>query len=149
MSEVISGLIGALIGFVSSFLLLRFNYKQLFAQTVSNNRMNWIDNFREEFSVFIGTVKYIKYRKYYQSVTEDHIIQAEKSRVKLLTRLNQNTDVIGNEFNEIFAKKLSEIRLEDENTITDEKIDLLISISREILEPEWRKVKEEAKGERR
>ena len=147
MSEISSAIIGAFVGFLSSLLFLRCDYRQLFAQTVSNSRMNWIDNFREEFSIFIGTAKYIKHREYFQTVTEDHIIQAEKSRVKLLTRLNQNIDIIGNEFNEVFAKKLNEIHLQDSSTITDEKIDMLISLSREILEPEWQKVKKEAKGE--
>ena len=59
MSEFISGVIGALIGFLGSFLALRLEYKKLFAKTVSKSRMEWIDNFREEFSVFFGTCSYL------------------------------------------------------------------------------------------
>ena len=59
MSEFISGVIGALIGFLGSFLALRLEYKKLFAETVSKSRMKWIDNFRKEFSVFFGTCSYL------------------------------------------------------------------------------------------
>lgn len=55
---IISGLVGVFLGFIASLLTLRFSYKQLFAQTVSQNRMDWINNFREELSIVVGTAKY-------------------------------------------------------------------------------------------
>ncbi len=148
MSEILSAIIGALVGFVSSFLVLRFNYSQLFAQTVSSNRMNWIDNFREEFSIFIGTACYLKNSKCYCKGYKKEIIKAERARAKLLTRLNQDVRKRGNEFNVVFASRLNDIDLYNPITITSEKIEALISLSREILEPEWNRVKREAKGKK-
>ena len=43
MSELLSALIGVLFGFFASLLTLRFYYRQLFAETVSKNRMDWIN----------------------------------------------------------------------------------------------------------
>ena len=151
MSEVFSGLIGALIGailtFIPSVFTIRFSYKQLFAQTVSNSRTNWIDNFREEFSDFLGMVCFIK-NNHCCKTCKKEIIKAERARVKLLTRLNQDTTKNGNEFNEVFASRLNDINLYAPATITSDKIEALISLSRAILEPEWNRVKREAKGKK-
>ena len=39
-SEIIAALGGALIGIIGTYFTLRFSYNQLYAQTVSNNRMD-------------------------------------------------------------------------------------------------------------
>lgn len=147
MSEVLAVIIGAILGFIPSVLLLRFNYSQLFAQTVSSNRMNWIDNFREEFSIIVGTVRFAKGKKYCVNKCNKFILEAEQARVKLLTRLNQNTNKFGNEYNRAFAQRLEAIDFSNLTTTTEEDVETLIIISRKILEPEWDRVKEEAKGE--
>ena len=141
---IISVSLSTLIGLLST----RFNYKQLFAQTVSSNRMNWIDNFREEFSIFIGTACYLRNSSCHCKGYKKEIITAERARVKLLTRLNQDTTKLGNEFNEVFASRLNDINLYAPATITSDKIEALISLSRAILEPEWNRVKREAKGKK-
>lgn len=43
VEELLSGAIGAIIGFVASFLTLRLGHHKLFASTVSSNRMEWIN----------------------------------------------------------------------------------------------------------
>ena len=54
MSELLSALIGALFGFFASLLTLRFHYRQLFAETVSKNRMDWINVWRESLAEFLS-----------------------------------------------------------------------------------------------
>ncbi len=155
MLAFIGGIIGVVVGFLGSWLALKFNYKQLFADTVSKNRMEWINNFREELSIVLGTYRAL--HKKGESEKPDHnkpvpkikpadILKAERTRVKLLTRLNQDTAKASNEYNAIFAEKLNSIDFNGEynKVLYDEIVDY----SRKILEVEWRRVKKEAQGER-
>ena len=194
MSEFISGVIGALIGFLGSFLALRLEYKKLFAETVSKSRMKWIDNFRKEFSVFFGTCSYLMNQHFSENeglkkdgrqeeetgeskndkvtnngdkndslkeqamleAREKAMLEAERARVKLLTRLNQDITKSGNEYNKIFSELLMDIDLS--NLPKDGKsngnsndfgniMNQAVKYARKILEPEWARVKKEAKGE--
>jgi hypothetical protein len=180
MSEIISGIIGAAIGFLGSFLTLKLGYKKLFAETVSNRRMEWIDNFREEFSVFAGTWEYLNehksqpaqggknepiaqnenvkrfvvvYKANRSEKESDELkkaeIEARRARAKLLTRLNQSVEKSGNEYNKKFARLLTDMKLDGSgNPLTEqEKMREAIDYARKILEPEWARVKREAKGE--
>lgn len=45
--ELFSGFVGVGLGFIGSILALKYKYKSLYARTVSNNRMIWIRNIRE------------------------------------------------------------------------------------------------------
>ena len=158
MSEVIAAVLGGLIGFIASWLTLRFNYNQLFAQTVSENRMDWINHFREEFSIVVGTASFLANNQIGACKSSDEcetcdkecakkmILEAERARMKLLTRLNLNTNRIGNEYNSIFEQKLKEIDFK--KGISEQQKNELMEISREILEFEWKKVKKEAKGDK-
>lgn len=153
MSELFCGVLGAFLGFLASALLLRFHYKQLFAQTVSQNRMDWINHFREEFGTVIGYAEMKgtknlaeKVRKHRcEELRDSSVLEAEKARAKLLTRLNLNTGKLGNEYNAVFEERLKKIDFS--KGATRKEIDELIDISRKILEFEWNRVKEEAKGE--
>lgn len=186
MSEFISGVIGALIGFLGSFLALRLEYKKLFAETVSKSRMKWIDNFRKEFSVFFGTCSYLMNQHLSEpgelkkdgrqvekndesqngkvknnenkndSLREQAMLEAERARVKLLTRLNQDITKQGNEYNKIFSDLLVDIDLSNlqkggkSNGNSNDFGDIMnqaVKYARKILEPEWARVKKEAKGE--
>ena len=81
--------IAALIAAAVSLLTIRFSYHNLYARTVSQSRMDWINSFREELAVVIAAMRC--------PCTNEKLYQAEKARAKLLTRLNQNTAKSGNE----------------------------------------------------
>lgn len=146
-SEIIASIIGAVVGFGSGYLTLRLGYKDLYARTVSTNRMDWINNFREEISIVIAGIR-CKGRNS-EGTVDDIIYQAEKARAKLLTRLNMNIARIGNEYNAVMNDVLNKIDFSN-TSISDQKyIETLIGLSRKILEPEWRRVKQEAGGDKR
>lgn len=151
--NIASAIIGAIVGFIASALTLRFSYKQLFAQTVSQNRMDWINNFREELSIVVGTAKYLNYihqqNKYsdidgntYQP--SEQVLSAEKARVKLLTRLNTNSTKEGNEYNDVFAEMINMLEFTGNDNLS--LIKKIEETAKLILEPEWKRVKKEAKG---
>lgn len=151
MSEVLSGLIGALIGFVSSFLVLRFYYKQLFAQTVSSNRMDWINVWRENISKFLACAEFL--HKHKDKNCEkgdgcDKCCEYEKemyqARSMIISRLNLT------EGNHVLMKaSLDGFDYNDDEKTFIAKREYILELARQILKPEWERVKHEAKGKRR
>jgi len=147
MEYLVSILVGIVSGLIAGILTVRFNYKQLFAQTVSQNRMEWINNFREEFATIIAvlTTKPTA-AETEKERTSDRKYEGNKARAKLLTRLNQDTSRLGNEYNEVFADMLMNLDFDNDMSFKEEQIKQLITVARKILEPEWQKVKREARG---
>lgn len=163
MNEALSGLLGAILGagiaLLGTMLTNKLGYKNLFAEVVSKNRMDWINNFREELSVFLGTAKFVHDLCLKKCSLCDEtkcldkaercklICDLEKARVKLLTRLNQDISKDGNEYNKKFAALISELQIFNTDDDFIDKYNEIIKVARGILEPEWVKVKKEAKGE--
>lgn len=58
-------LIAAVITFVIGFKNIGFSYKSLFAETVSSNRNNWINVWRDEVSKFLAISDILRYEKKY------------------------------------------------------------------------------------
>ena len=158
--------------FISYVLLTNFfkwqtnktNMKKLFAETVSKSRMEWITNFRNEIGIIVAAIKMRNHvirgiccgleagkgecadckeckKKYYTET----VPEALKAVSTLRTRLNMNITKKGNEYNGILDEMLSRIDFYEKNKgdISEEDF---ISIARDILEPEWRRVKDEARG---
>ena len=151
--NIASAIIGAIVGFIASALTLRFSYKQLFAQTVSKNRMDWINNFREELSIVVGTAKHLDSINQQNNCSNicgttyqhgEQILCAEKARVKLLTRLNTNSTKEGNEYNDVFVEMINMLEFKGNDNLS--LIKNIEETAKLILEPEWKRVKKEAKG---
>lgn len=123
MEEIIIGLAGALIGFIGSMLLLRFNYKNLFAKTISSERVSWLKDMRELVDNLMS-----------------ELAKEDKSNVnqytsKIILRLNPNND-------EDLINYLKEIEA-DPNEANIDDIRHKFSV---MFKEEWEKVKYEAKG---
>lgn len=91
-----------------------------------------------------------------ESQKEEALLEAERARVKLLTRLNQDITKQGNEYNKNFSNLLMNIDLRKltndgkNNGNSNDFGDIMnqaVKYARKILEPEWARVKKEAKGE--
>lgn len=163
MNEALSGLLGAILGagiaLLGTMLTNKLGYKNLFAEVVSKNRMDWINNFREELSVFLGTAKLVHDLCLKKCSLCDEtkcldkaeccklICDLEKARVKLLTRLNQDISKDGNEYNKEFADHINKLDFWNKGFNFDDEYKKIVDMARKILEPEWVKVKKEAKGE--
>ena len=175
MNSALIGFLGAILGagiaLLGTMLTNKLGYKNLFAEVVSKNRMDCINNFREELSVFLGTAKlvhdlclkkcslcdetkYLDKMECCKPICNGEkaeccklICDLEKVRVKLLTRLNQDISKEGNEYNKKFAMLISEFKIFNIDDDFIDKYNEIIKVARGILEPEWVKVKKEAKGE--
>lgn len=113
-------------------------------QTVSQSRNHWLNEFREEFSIIIGTMYYILTVNCNQDNMNDKIYKAEIARAKLFTRINTNK-LEGNEYNASLKSILNEIQF-DSNYISKKNIYALQEMVNRILEVEWEKVKKESRG---
>ena len=155
---MVEGIITASLAFVGaitgSLLVNKFNYKQLFAQTVSTNRMEWINVWRENISTFISCAEVLhRYQKSNDGF--ENCVRFEENckalieyehrmytaRAMITSRLNLNEqshfeimDVINK-----FKCDCSDEEFENQREI-------LLCLAREILKPEWERVKLEAKG---
>ena len=59
----IGGIIGSAITFIVGIFTLRFNYRQLYAQTVSSTREKWLCILRENLSKYISCAEILNYGK--------------------------------------------------------------------------------------
>ena len=153
MEEWLAGLLGALIGaaltFFASWLLLRFQYRQLFAQTVSSNRMEWINVWRENISVFLARAEILnRYNCCAAKCKNKTLLTYEKelleARNMITSRLNMNE-----ELHKLMFKAINQISLQTPDKEFAPKREYILELAREILKPEWERVKNEARGKRK
>ena len=159
MSEAIAALIGALVGFVASFLTLRFNYKQLFAETVSSNRMEWINVWRENISKFLACAETInefklncKCKNQGKSCCTcthnngcdkkvEYFKEMYQARSMIVSRLN-----LTEEKHQIMLATINNFKCNvSENEFVAQR-EFLLEVARQILKPEWERMKNEARG---
>ena len=151
MSKVDSTLLGIIIGAIGTYLTLRYNYKALFAKTVSESRNRWIDIFRENISIMLAeTESYIRLREMClcfgsnTALKDGHYNSFCKARNMIISRLNENEDD-----HIMLQSSIMQLNIDQINMLKFAKMRELILIqTRFILKPEWERVKEEANGEK-
>lgn len=162
MSELLSGLLGSILGCTITLLGLRFDYRKLFAETVSANRMDWINVWRENISKFLACAEVLSkqhdrhcrekapkrwfFRRKQACKTNDEVIRIQKemyeARAMILGRLNLDEPLhcamlaAVNQLNPALKGQTNFAKWRDE----------ILSLERKILKPEWERVKMEAKG---
>lgn len=133
-------------GIIGTFTLV-FKYKSLFAENVSKNRMEWINNFREEMSTVIAAIEFNLCCEIASTEKCDILYDAYKARAKLQTRLNLNISKCGNEYNQALYDLLNSIDFKNCKN-SQKTVEQLLTLTRKILEPEWQRVKSEARGKK-
>lgn len=148
---LIGGLIGSLITLVIGLLTTRFSYNNLFADTVSKSRNNWINTWRDELSKFLAIADMLRHEnttkkacnenEYIELLKEYHI-----AKNKIIMRLNLNEK----RHQEVYLL-INKIAYEKSLGNDDYKVakEALMAVSRDLLKEEWERVKLEAKGKRK
>lgn len=151
------GLIGAVIAFCGvvlstgiSFIVAlgtkRYNYNQLFAETVSQSRNKWLNEMRSFISAMLAEVQ----NPFPASKNSDGTEQQNatirtnkywKARNQIILRLNITETLQDSLYREIL--KLDCVN----NSDKEQTIQNIIALSQLLLKDEWEKVKKEAKGE--
>lgn len=137
-------IISVMVTLVIDIMTTRFNYRQLYAQTVSTNRMDWINVWRENISTFLACAEALRSNT---SSNSDELIKIEKemyeSRGMIVSRLN--LDEIDHQTMLLLINTFS-IYCSDQEFINQRES--ILALARKILKPEWERVKEEARGKR-
>lgn len=120
------------ISLMVSLLTRRYNYNQLFAETVSDSRNVWLNEMREYLSEMLAQAD--KAQNSYKP------LEYYRARNQVVLRLNLKES--------LHLMLLQQIKILDNCTIASYPTtrDNIIEISQIILKEEWEKVKLEAKG---
>lgn len=150
-TEIIAAII-ALVGVILSILVsllislatTRFNYRQLYAQTVSTNRMDWINKWRENISKFLACAEILNNNC---ACGNNELITIEKemyeARGMVVSRLNLDEP---NHKAMLVLMNFFVIHCDKQEFIKQREA--ILALARKILKPEWERVKDEAKGKR-
>lgn len=148
---LIGGLIGSLITLVIGLLTTRFSYNNLFADTVSKSRNNWINTWRDELSKFLAIADMLRYENTTKKACNEHeyielLKEYHIAKNKIIMRLNLNEK----RHQEVYLL-INKIAYEEPLCNDDYKVakEALMAVSRDLLKDEWERVKLEAKGKRK
>ena len=123
----------------------RYNYHQLFAETVSKNRMDWINVWRENISKFLACAEILQKCQNTATCEQCKIVEYKKefyeSRVMITSRLNMSE-----ELHILMFAAINQISFETTDAEFVAKREYILELARQILKPEWERVKAEAKG---
>ena len=123
----------------------RYNYHQLFAETVSKNRMDWINVWRENISKFLACAEILQKCQNAATCEQCKIVEYKKefyeSRVMITSRLNMSE-----ELHVLMFAAINQISFETTDAEFVAKREYILELARQILKPEWERVKAEAKG---
>ena len=122
-----------------------YNYNQLFAQTVSANRMDWINVWRENISKFLACAEFLhKHKDKKCEKCCEYEKEMYQAKSMIISRLNLT------ESEHVFMKaSLDNFDYNDDEKSFIVKREYILELARKILKPEWERVKQEAKGKRR
>lgn len=122
----------AFVSWLTSFLTNRYNYRHLFAETVSQSRNKWLNEMRNFISVMLAEAIKCKdkhkTKEYYQA------------RNEVLLRLNITEPL--HLMLQIEIGKLDNCHESDYDNIEHN----ILEISRQLLKKEWDRVRKEAEG---
>ena len=166
-------LLSILISLIIAIWNKKYNYNHLFAESVSKNRMEWINVWRENISTFLATSDLLRENNDLAQMegtstevttpektaagkgtpTEAELDQIRdymalrermlKSRYMISARLNLNERLHQRMYEVLRALNVGNVSDKDFTAMCE----LIESLAREILKEEWERVKEEAHGE--
>ena len=134
------------ISLLVALLTRRYNYHHLFAETVSKNRMEWINVWRENISTFLALAETL--HECYKKGTSCALCELKKEMLKaramITTRLNMTE-----ELHCLMFAAIKQIDCSQSNTQFEAQREYIEELARKILKPEWERVKNEAQGKNR
>ncbi len=153
-SELVAALIASggvilsiLASLLTAHLTLRFSYRQLFAETVSKNRMEWINVWRENISTFLACAEILHRSQSTTAFTQESINQylqdMYKAQLMITSRLNMEEKL-----HKEIAATINGFSYTANNAQFTENKEEILDLARQILKIEWDRVKLEAQGKK-
>lgn len=135
LCTLIAAVISAVVSWLVAKKTIRYNYKELFAETVSQSRNKWLNEMRAFISSMLAEAK-----RPSEEPTDKRTNAYWKARNQIMLRLNLNEPL-----HIMLAKEIYDLDLPSADI--DDISNKIIEISQHLLKEEWEKVKKEAKGE--
>ena len=128
----------------------RVNQRTSFINTVTSERVKWLDKLRENISDFCG-LTYTWSMSNVEGKPEEFELVSKCDKLRFLIRLQLNPKEINGEPNpdkkiEELIAKMPELTHESKQEELKDALDQMIITSQELLKEEWEKVKAEAKS---
>ena len=151
MEGLWGALIGAAVGFLSAILTLWLGRRQLYVTAVSENRMAWINIWRENLARMLACAELLNNRQCCSTCTSDHssngscasLLQAERefleARGMLSTRLN-----LAESNHKAMLLLLNDLDYRADREEFLRRREAILALGRKILKPEWERIKKEA-----
>lgn len=135
---ILSAAVSLVFGLANS----KYNYRQLYAETVSANRMDWINVWRQNVSKFLACAEII-----HKHSNCAKTLQFEKemyeARAMIVSRLNLDEND-----HKLMYLLINSFAIHGSRQDFQKSKELLLSQARKILKNEWERVKREAKGKK-
>ena len=145
---LIGVILSVFVTLIINFWQRRYNYHQLFAETVSKNRMDWINVWRENISRFLACAEILQKCPNVVACEQCKIVEYKKefyeSRAMITSRLNMSE-----ELHVLMFAAINQIDFKTSDAEFVAKCEYILELERQILKPEWERVKQEAKGMRK
>ena len=148
METIWSALIGAVFGFAGALLTLWLAKKELYAKTVSANRMAWINVWRENLSKMLACAELLHSHtacapRSMACKNQNIFLQAEKdfyeARGMLAARLN-----LAEQDHKAMLLLLNNLQYDISAEEFVKQREAILALGRKILKPEWERIKKEA-----
>ena len=142
---VVGVVITAIVTIIVHLVVQRFNYNDLFARTVSENRMDWINVWRENISVFLSSAEVLHRNPDINEHDQITLLQKMlEARAMITTRLN-----MAEELHVLIFGAINQLapNTPDEQFVAQREF--IEELARKILKPEWERVKDEARGNKK
>lgn len=136
LCTLIAAVISAVVSWLVAKKTIRYNYKELFAETVSQSRNKWLNEMRAFISSMLAEAK-----RPSEKSTDNRTTAYWKARNQIMLRLNLNEE------DHILLNHYICLLDNCDDSEKDNLSEKIIDISNIILKEEWEKVKKEAKGE--
>ena len=163
---LLSAVIGAVVGALGTYFTLRFNYKSLYAQVVSQSRNNWLNEMRKYISQMLAAKKseldyyaanlignlpnnpthVDKYQNEYNKARNEVRLRLNLREV-LHVKLAEEIEGLDN-LSPAQAQQPSQAQLQRWSKRFKNIEEEITNISQQLLKIEWDRVRKEAKGEK-
>lgn len=128
VAALIGAAVGAVVTILGTLFTTRFNYRQLFAETVSKSRSNWMNGIQDHISNMLAIVISSKYKQ-----TESRKYYENKYKVLLYLNLKEPLHLMLHK--EIL--QLDNCKNDDEFKIIEQNI---LDLSKSIFKIEWNRL---------
>lgn len=164
--EVLVNVITIVVSFILGQKTSKYDYDSLFAETITKNRMEWINVWRENLSNMLAIAdifhsenntngQNLKENKDCKNDNSSQTSEKSQEHIRMEKEYNKSKYMILSRLNltevkhKLLMKSIMKFDYSPTNKNYTPEREFILELAREILKPEWERLKLESKGEKR